>query len=72
MSIKKMHRLGMGAHIFNPSTQDSGEGGSLEPKDSLVCCIWSSKPARIHTHTLNTKTLSRRKREEEREEEGRR
>lgn len=71
MSIKKIHRLGMGAHIFNPSTQDSGEGGSLEFKDSLVY-IWSSKPARIHTHTLNTKTLSRRKREEEREEEGRR
>lgn len=62
----------MGAHIFNPSTQDSGGGGSLEFKDSLVCYIWSSKPARIHTHTLNTKTLSRRKREEEREEEGRR
>lgn len=62
----------MGAHIFNPSTQDSGEGGSLEFKDSLVY-ISSSKPARIHTHTLNTtKTLSRRKREEEREEEGRR
>lgn len=57
MSIKKIHRLGMGAHIFNPSTQDSGEGGSLEFKDRLVY-IWSSKPARIHTHTLNTKTLS--------------
>lgn len=62
----------MGAHIFNPSTQDSGGGGSLEFKDSLVCYIWSSKPARMHTHTLNTKTLSGRKREEEREEEGRR
>lgn len=66
MSIKKIHRPGIVAHTFNPSTQESGAGGSLISKPSWstyeVLCQPKYIQAHIHTHAyahIHVRTHSR-------------
>lgn len=72
MSIKKIHRPGIVTHTFNPSTQESGAGGSLSSKlvwltyEALCQPEYTQTHIYMHAHMYvhTAETLSQRKREE--------